>query len=174
MRYLLLTLLLIPVSTLAQDYNRDEWRHWIDLDRDCQNTRQELLISTSFVKVTFTNEKECTVAAGIWVDSHTGRAHAQASELHVDHVIPLKYASDAGGWEWPPLLKELFANDLDNIAAISVYQNTSKGERGPSRYMPPTNQCEYVRKWALLANKYDLDLLAADKVQIKRTLEGCP
>jgi hypothetical protein len=48
-------------------FNRVDWKHWIDEDGDCQNTRDEVLIRDSRVPVTFVprnDGKMCRVAAG--------------------------------------------------------------------------------------------------------------
>jgi hypothetical protein len=45
-------------------YNRNDWKHWIDSDKDCQNTRHELLISTSTIPVEFKSDEQCNVLSG--------------------------------------------------------------------------------------------------------------
>src|SRR5210317_1879349 len=42
-------------STYVQGYDRDEFGGWIDDDKDCQNTRAEVLIDTSEESVVFRN-----------------------------------------------------------------------------------------------------------------------
>jgi len=80
-----------------QTYDRDDWPHWKDFDGDCQNTRHELLIAESLWNVTFTSESNCTTNTGIWVGPYTGEVFTFASDVDIDHVIPLKYAHDHGG-----------------------------------------------------------------------------
>ena len=42
---LLLTSTLLSASPACPAYDRKLWKHWIDEDKDCQNTRHEVLIA---------------------------------------------------------------------------------------------------------------------------------
>lgn len=167
---------LLSSTVLAQSaYDRDDWKHWEDFDGDCQNTRQELLIVSSIVPVTFTNLRTCTVATGIWLGLYTGQVFTLASDVDIEHIIPLKYANDHGGALWFPLLKKVFANDPDNILVTEDNANQSKRPRGPSEYMPPRQeyQCEYIRRWRFLLSKYELQADAADVTAIRDIDRSC-
>ena len=157
------------------DYDRGDWRHWEDFDSDCQNTRQELLISTSLAPVSFTNVRKCTVATGIWIGPYTGQVFTIASDVDIDHIIPLKYANDHGGALWSPLLKKVFANDPDNLLVTEDNANQSKGAKGPSEYMPPlaSYHCDYMRRWRFLVAKYELEIDRKDADLITLTLREC-
>ena len=167
---------LFSSAVLAQPaYDRDDWKHWEDFDGDCQNTRQELLIVSSIIPVTFTNARGCTVATGIWLGPYTGQIFTKASDVDIDHIVPLKYASDHGGADWSPLLKKVFANDPDNILVTEDNANQSKGAKGPSEYMPPRQEyrCEYIRRWRFLLSKYELEADADDLRVIRDVGRSC-
>ncbi len=55
-----------PVPSDIPAYYRDEWRHWVDEDRDCQDTRQEALIEESSSPVEYEDSDQCRVAEGEW------------------------------------------------------------------------------------------------------------
>ena len=170
--------LLLTTSMIAgaqpADYDRSEWRHWQDFDRDCQNTRHELLIRESLDYVTFTNDRRCSVATGRWVGPYTGLTFTRASDVDIDHIIPLKYAHDHGGAEWGSLLKMVYANDPENLLVTEDNANQSKGAKGPSEYLPREEyQCEYAKRWDFLASKYELNLDSADINVIEAILDAC-
>lgn len=76
-------------------YNRNDWPHWLDDDKNCQNTRHELLISTSMNKVDFKTDKGgCNLEAGLWYDPYSGETFTTSTELDLDHIVPLKFAHD--------------------------------------------------------------------------------
>ena len=78
------------------DYDRDDWDHWNDADRDCQDTRQEVLIAESSVSVVYTDDRKCRVASGSWTDPYTGDVAEDPSKLDVDHMVPLANAHASG------------------------------------------------------------------------------
>lgn len=149
-----------PVSI---HYQREDWPHWIDEDGDCQNTRQELLVLSSQAPVSFTSERGCTVASGQWLDPYTGNTYTQASDVDIDHVVPLAYAHAAGGAAWSREERQRFANDPRNLLVVDDAENQRKGAAGPSDYLPPANfQRDYLRIWREVVTWYGLQLLPED------------
>ena len=57
-------------GTIAYQYSRSDYKHWIDADKDCQDTRQEVLIAESLEKPIL-DEKGCKVISGKWFDPYT-------------------------------------------------------------------------------------------------------
>ena len=93
-------------------YDRGDWKHWTDVDGDCQDTRQEVLIAESSVPVTFAGEGACRVETGRWTGPYTGEVVEDPGKLDVDHVVPLANAHLSGGHNWSAERKALFANSL--------------------------------------------------------------
>ena len=92
-------LVIREVSSTIPTYDRDDWSHWSDDDGDCQNIRHEVLQDETFEAVTFTTSSNCYVDTGKWYGVYTATYYYSASELDVDHFVPLKNAHDSGGYE---------------------------------------------------------------------------
>lgn len=146
-------------ETVSTSYNRKSWKHWSDEDGDCQNTRQELLQAQSIVSVQYSSSG-CTVVSGQWVEPFLGKTYTDSQDLDIDHVIPLKWASDHGGLTWNSDLKEQFANDIINLLVVDDGQNQSKGAQGPIDWMPINRSyhCEYLNRWDEVMNQYPLQV----------------
>ncbi|MDA0688470.1 MAG: hypothetical protein O2948_07480 [Proteobacteria bacterium] len=156
-------------------FNPDDWPFDEDFDGDCQSTRQEMLILTSRVEVKYTNPRNCVVRTGEWLDEYTGEIFEVAVQVDIDHVIPLLYAHTHGGDRWMPDKKIAFANDPLNIMLVEKREVRRKNNRGPSRYLPREEfQCEYAQLWDVISDKYDIQLSATDRSEIRKILEECP
>lgn len=155
-------------------YNAADWPFPEDLDGDCQNSRQEMLILTSQAPVTYTNPRNCQVRIGQWLDEYTGQTFTVATQLEMDHIIPPEYAHRHGGDRWPPGRKVMFANDPQNLIPVDRSEMRQKGDRGPARYLPREEyHCSYARQWEAIAEKYDLTLDRRDANHITRKLREC-
>ena len=95
-----LTIIVAPTSPDRPDYDRGDWRHWIDADRDCQDARQEVLIAESLTGVAYEAGDTCRVERGDWFGVYTGESFTDPSDLDVDHMVPLANADRSGGWAW--------------------------------------------------------------------------
>ena len=130
------TTLSIAVAQIQSDipeYDRPQWKHWTDADGDCQDARQEALISESLVEVTFESERKCRVAMGRWYGAFTGVYVEAPGDLDVDHLVPLKNAHDSGGWAWNAARKQEYANHLghpDHLIAVTNESEQIKGRQG--------------------------------------------
>nr|WP_242523986.1 HNH endonuclease family protein [Microbulbifer salipaludis] len=169
--FLLLSVLVLAASiesALASEgdkYRRSEWLpRWSDTDRDCQDTRHELLIRYSLAPVTYTDHRSCKVASGLWMDPYTGNFYELASDLDVEHIVPLKWAHERGGAHWSRAKKRAFAEDPDNLWLVDDGRNQSKGHRGPDEWMPPYGPVQqyYLRRFIAVAEKYGLQATPAE------------
>ena len=80
-----LAITVAPISADVPEYSRSQWNHWTDEDGDCQDARQEALISESLVEVTFESERKCRVATGRWYGAFTGiyvKAPGDLARIH--------------------------------------------------------------------------------------------
>ena len=156
-------------------FNSDDWDFELDFDGDCQSTRQEMLVLTNRGVIKYTNPRHCVVRTGEWFDEYTGKLFNVAVQIDLDHIIPLRYAHSHGGDRWPSNKKLQFANDPMNLILVEKREIRRKSERGPDRYLPRDEyQCNYVRLWEAIADKYDIQLQSRDKSAISRTLRDCP
>lgn len=147
---------------IAEDYDRNgQYGSWIDADKDGQNTRAEVLIAESTAPVTFTSATNRTVATGQWHDPYTGMTFTIASDVDIDHFIPLAEAHRSGASYWSQQEREDFANNIDNEAvliAVDDSTNQSKSDRDPAEWLPPNASflVDYVFTWIKLKALYNL------------------
>ena len=79
---------LVVAAEVNAGYDRDRYfGDWRDTNRDCQNTRQEVLVQESKAAVAYTS-RGCTASTGRWVTSWDNRVHTSASTVQIDHTGP--------------------------------------------------------------------------------------
>lgn len=158
-------------------YDRSKWRHWTDADRDCQDTRQEVLIAESVVPVTL-DRRGCRVLAGEWHDPYTGRTFTDPRQLQIDHVVALGWAYYHGGWMWDAKKKEAYANDMthpNHLIAVYGPSNQSKGRLGPDEWLPENAAfaCEYWKIWLDEIERHDFMLTLREFSAVKEAVSKC-
>ena len=175
------TQLSITVSIVPGElpqYNRDDWRHWIDVDDDCQDTRHEVLIAESQAAVTYKSDRQCKVEAGQWFGAFTATTVTEASKLDIDHLVPLANAHRSGGWDWAAKRKQQYANSLDDpdhLIAVTASANRSKGAKGPDEWRPPNESywCDYAVSWIGVKQTWELTVTPAEAGVLQDMLKTC-
>jgi len=168
-------MLTVRSDTHADTYIRDLFQHWIDADYDGCNTRYEVLIAESTTPVTVGSG--CSLTGTTWVSPYDNVTWTAASDVDVDHVVPLAEAWRSGAWSWTAQQRKEFANDLDvpyALIAVTDSVNQSKSDRDPALWMPSNTafQCEYVIDWALVKYRWSLTVDSAEMSALTSTLSG--
>lgn len=162
-------------------YNRKgHFGTWLrDHGDSCLNTRAKILIRDSRVPVTF-NRTGCTVATGEWHDPYADGVHTQASEIQIDHMVPLKNAYISGAWRWDAKVRCAYANFMANtfhLIAVNGHENMSKSDSTPADWIPPNRayRCTYLRNWLAVKLIWHLIMNPRETAAIQRAFRdaGC-
>ena len=73
-----------PIPADIPEYDRGDWKHWVDSDGDCQDARQEVLVAESLEQVTFETDRGCRVETGQWYGAFTGVYTGDPGDLDID------------------------------------------------------------------------------------------
>jgi hypothetical protein len=154
-------------------YDRDLFPTWITISGTC-NTREYILKRDGTNVVT---NSACTATSGSWYSVYDGATWTAASDLDIDHLVPLAEAWDSGARNWTTAQRQAFANDVTRPQLIAVTDNVnqSKSDQDPAEWMPPLTSyaCTYVRAWVQVKYYYDLSVDTAEKAKLTSVLSGC-
>ncbi|MFD8596309.1 HNH endonuclease family protein [Kitasatospora sp. NPDC059646] len=156
-------------------YDRDQfgpaWTDNVDgipMGHNSCATRDDVLARDG-QKVEHKDGSTCVVTGMTIWDPYTGKTvdwtKQQASKIQIDHVMPLSYDWQQGASQWDKAKRVQIANDPLNLIPADGSQNASKGDSGPSAWLPANAEvhCSYAIRWAQVSLKYQLPVTPADK-----------
>lgn len=168
-----LAALTVAASTHTTTYDRDLFPTWITISGTC-NTRETVLKRDGTSVVV---NSACTATSGSWYSPYDGATWSAASDVDIDHVVPLKNAWISGAWAWTTSKRQSFANDLSDPQLIAVTDNVnqSKGDKSPDSWKPPLTSyyCTYAKMWVRVKYVWTLTVTSAEKTALTSMLATC-
>ncbi|CAI7595321.1 secreted protein [Penicillium manginii] len=159
----------------SQDgYSRAKFPHWISQGSGC-DTRDVVLKrdGTGVVQ----DSSSCSTSSGKWISPYDGATWTAASDLDIDHVVPLSNAWKSGASEWTTADRQAFANDLTHpqLLAVTDNVNSAKGDKGPEEWKPPlaSYYCTYAEMWVKVKSTYNLTVTSDEKSALSEMLGTC-
>ncbi|MEU5953674.1 HNH endonuclease family protein [Streptomyces sp. NPDC047525] len=157
----------------SDGYSREKFPHWSTQSGAC-NTR-EVVLKRDGTNVQ--QDSSCAATSGTWKSPYDGGTWTAASDVDIDHVVPLSEAWKSGASGWTTAQREGFANDLTRPQLIAVTDNVnqSKGDQDPAEWMPPTASyhCYYARMWVDVKHHYNMTVNPEEKTKLSSVLSGC-
>ncbi|WP_329116703.1 HNH endonuclease family protein [Streptomyces sp. NBC_01465] len=160
-----------PGSTSG--YSRDLFPHWITQSGSCDT--REVILKRDGTNVV--QSSTCAATSGSWYSPYDGATWTAASDVDIDHMVPLAEAWKSGANSWTTAQRQAFANDLTRpqLLAVTDNVNQSKSDQDPATWLPSRTayQCTYVRAWVQVKYYYKLKVDSAEKSAISSVLSGC-
>ncbi len=168
-----LNVLTVAGWTHTTTYLRSLFPTWDTISGTC-NTRETVLKRDGTAVVV---NSACASTSGTWFSPYDGATWSLASDVDIDHVVPLKNAWESGAWAWTTTKREAFANDLVDPQLIAVTDNVnqSKGDRAPDVWKPPLSSywCTYAEMWVRVKYVWALTVTSTEKSALASMLAGC-
>ncbi|PHH59060.1 hypothetical protein CDD81_3838 [Ophiocordyceps australis] len=169
----LLSGLKVAASSSGEGYSRAEFPHWDTIRGTC-NTR-ELVLKRDGQNVVVNDA--CVAESGSWTSPYDGATWTRASDIDIDHMVPLKNAWISGASSWTRDSRRAFANDLTRpqLWAVTDRVNEAKGDRAPDAWQPPLADfaCVYARSWTQVKSHYALTVTEAEGDALAQMLATC-
>jgi hypothetical protein len=168
-----LTTLTVAAQGSTSGYSRDLFPHWITISGTC-NTRETVLKRDGTSVVT---NSSCAATSGRWYSPYDGATWTAASDVDIDHVVPLAEAWRSGASSWTTSKRQSFANDLTRPQLIAVTDNVNqaKGDQDPSTWQPSLTsfRCTYAKMWIAVKHYWALTLQSSEKTALQTMLNTC-
>jgi len=166
----------IPEMDTVPKYHRKYFKHWTDENKDCQDTRAEVLIRDNLNgNVLYKTDKKCMVIYGAIYDHFTDSI-VPSNDADIDHTVPLKQSWISGAWKWTSERREEYANYMEDkwhLLSVVKGENRSKGSKSPDQWMPPNKKFHvaYCLIWIRIKNKWQLTATEKEIEFIKNVLK---
>ncbi|KAF3934657.1 hypothetical protein ABW20_dc0103528 [Dactylellina cionopaga] len=168
-----LTALVVRASGSGTGYSRDLFPHWSTVSGAC-NAREWVLKRDGTGVV---QDSSCAATSGTWRCPYSGGTYFAASDIDIDHMIPLKNAWISGASSWTTTKRGQFANDLTNpqLWATKDSVNQAKSDQSPDSWKPPLTSfyCTYARSWVQVKYAWALSITSAEKSALTSMLNTC-
>ncbi|KAA8570627.1 hypothetical protein MFRU_063g00120 [Monilinia fructicola] len=168
-----LAALTVAAAGSQDGYSRDLFPHWITISGAC-NTRETVLKRDGTNVVV---NSACAATSGTWVSPYDGATWTAASDVDIDHLVPLSNAWKAGASSWTTAQRQAFANDLVNpqLLAVTDSVNQGKSDSGPEAWKPSLKSywCTYAKMWIKVKYVYDLTITSAEKSALVTMMDTC-
>lgn len=179
------------------NYDRENWPHWTD--RNGCSTRERILRNTgAYIPASGVGDESARVdddcepydpgdpaldgGHNQWHSFYDNKTVTDASDLDIDHKVPLEEMARSGGAHWSEDQREHYANDLYVLAPVTAHSNRSKGSDDPAEWQPPNPRdvCPYDRDWVYIKARYNgryedvpVTVDQAEHDALKHVLTGC-
>jgi hypothetical protein len=164
----------LTVATAVDDgsYDRDLFPHWIE-SGGCSTRETVLKRDGTSVSV----GSDCYPTSGSWRSPYDGDTWTAASDVDIDHMVPLKNAWISGASEWTTARRQQFANDLvrPQLWAVTDNVNSAKSDQSPDAWKPPLTSfyCTYAKSWVAVKYYWALTVTSAEKSALTTMLNTC-
>ncbi|GAB2867585.1 HNH endonuclease family protein [Actinocorallia aurea] len=165
--------LTVAAEANASTYDRDLFPHWITISGTC-NTRETVLKRDGSNVVT---SSACAATSGSWYSPYDGATWTAASDVDIDHMVPLAEAWRSGASAWTTAKRQSFANDLTRpqLWAVTDNVNQAKGDQDPSTWKPSLTGfwCTYAKSWIATKSYWALTVQSSEKTALTTMLGYC-